>query len=228
MRGGEACIVPAYDAAATLADVVAGLRRSVPRARVIVVDDGSRDATRRVAEGGADVVIGFDHNRGKGAALRAGFRAALDGGCSAVTVLDADGQHDPSCVPALVAALTDADIAIGARARGGSAMPWRRRVTNRLSSAAVSWCVGQRIADSQSGFRAFRAEVLVRVAFGRAAGDRYEYETAVLMRAARAGYRIASVPVPTVYPAGAVSHFRPVWDTARVMRTIGRGVVHSV
>ena len=210
------CVVPAFNAEATLPAVSAGLRRSLPHAVVLAVDDGSADATSDAARGCCDVVIRFEHNRGKGAALRAGIDEALARGAEIVLTIDADGQHDPACAPLLVAALNGADLAIGARARRGT-MPLGRRLTNRLASAAVGAITGATVIDAQSGFRALRRDVLLAV---HATGDRYEYETDFLIRALRAGFRVTAVPVPTVY--GAPSHFRGLRDSARVVRAIWR------
>jgi glycosyltransferase involved in cell wall biosynthesis len=226
---GSVCVIPAFNAARTLTAVLVGIRSAVPDIRIIVVDDGSHDATRDVAAAGADGVIALPVNRGKGAALRAGLRRALELRCAAVVTLDADGQHDPAAVPQLLGALECADLVIGSR-RAGPPMPWRRRVTNRIASSAVSACTGRGIPDSQSGFRAFRASVVRAIAIGRDAerwGDGYEYETAVLIRAARRGCRLAFVPVPTVYSHDAVSHFRGVRDTVRVAHSIARGFLYS-
>jgi glycosyltransferase involved in cell wall biosynthesis len=211
-----ACVIPALDAGGTLPAVIAALRAALPGTSIIVVDDGSRDDTHAIARAHADTVMRFEHNRGKGAALRAGASAALAQGARAVVTVDADGQHDPASAPRLVAALDDADMAVGARARAGS-MPVGRRVTNALASAAVGAIVDAPVPDAQSGFRAMRRTVLERV---HADGDRYEFETEFLIRAARAGFTIVAVPVPTVY--GTPSHFRAVRDTARVVRTIWR------
>jgi glycosyltransferase involved in cell wall biosynthesis len=218
-----ACVIPAFNAEQTLGAVVDGVRTAakiVGPVRVIVVDDGSTDETKRQARRAADYVIGFERNQGKGAALRAGFDVALADGATTVLTMDADGQHDPSCAPALVEAVAAdrvADIAVGLRRRLGTDMPWQRRMTNSLSSAAVSMCAGRPMADVQSGYRAIRAAVLRSIA---PAGDRYEYETDFLIQAARAGFAIEWVPVPTVY--GGPSHFRGVRDTARVIGTICR------
>ena len=212
-----ACVIPAFQAERTLGAVVGDVRRAVRTCQVIVVDDGSTDGTRGVARTTADRVVCFEGNRGKGAALRAGFEAALAGGASVVVTLDADGQHDAACAPALLHALEAADVAVGTRRRRGTTMPWRRRMTNTLSSLAVSVCAGRPMADVQSGYRAVRAAVLRSIA---PVGDRYEYETDFLIQAARAGFAIAWVPVPTVY--GGQSHFRGVRDTARVVGTICR------
>ncbi|MDQ6827820.1 MAG: glycosyltransferase family 2 protein [Gemmatimonadota bacterium] len=211
-----ACVIPALDAGRTLAGIVAGVRAAVPLALVIVVDDGSTDDSAPTAARCTDHVIRFASNKGKGAALRAGFAHALAAGADRILTIDADGQHEPQFAPALLTALDDADIAIGSRARDAR-MPVRRRITNGLASRAVSAILRAPMPDTQSGFRAFRRIVLEQV---DAPGDRFEYETALLIRAARRGFRIAAVPVSTVY--GAPSHFHGVRDTARVIRTIWR------
>lgn len=212
-----ACVIPAYQAERTLPDVVRGLRENVPDGIVLVVNDGSTDATLAAARSCADGVLSFRHNRGKGAALRAGFDEALRRGATAVLTIDADGQHDPANAPLLLRALADADVAIGARARRGSSMPLSRRLTNRLASTAMSVITRRELPDSQSGYRAFRRAMLEAV---RGEGDRYEYETDLLIRAAHQGFRIVAVPVTTRY--GPRSHFRALRDSVRVVRTIWR------
>ena len=211
------CVIPALDAAGTLGDVAARLRKVVPHATIVAVDDGSTDATYDVARAACDVALRFAANRGKGAALRAGISEALVRGAAAVITIDGDGQHPPEAAPSLLAALASADVAIGARSRDANAMPFGRRITNALASAAVGAIVGGAIADSQSGYRAIRRAVLESVP---ARGDRYEYETDFLIQAGCAGYRITAVRIPTLY--GAPSHFQPFRDSARVVRTIWR------
>lgn len=214
-----ACVIPALNAAPTLRDVVAGLRGSLRDATVIVVDDGSRDETHAVARATVDAVIRFPVNRGKGAALRAGFDVALHYGADVVVTVDADGQHDPTCAPNLVDATDGYDLVIGARSRRGSVMPHGRRLTNALSAAAVARCIGQPVADAQSGFRAIRAGVVRAV---DARGDRFEFETEFLIRTAKAGFRLGFVPIPTRYGAGVPSQFRPLRDSARIIGTLWR------
>ena len=215
MSGGVACVIPAYRAAGTLEQVVRALRGVLPEARVIVVDDGSPDGTAAVADAVADRTVRLSRNHGKGAALRAGFAEMVQGDDDVVLTLDADGQHDPAYSPALLAALDDHDVVIGQRGRSGSTMPLGRRMTNAMSSLAIAHVAGVRLTDTQSGFRAIRRRVLEDV---DARGDRYEYETDFLIRAARAGFRIGNVAIPTVY--GATSHFRGMRDSARIVRAI--------
>jgi glycosyltransferase involved in cell wall biosynthesis len=218
MSARVCCVIPAFDAAATVGIVVRDIRIAMPGAAVVVVDDGSRDDTAlQGAE--ADHVLRHPVNRGKGAALRSGIAYALETDCEVIVALDADGQHPPASMAALVGALADADLAIGVRARAGAPMPLARRASNALSSAVVSALAGQRIPDSQSGFRAMRADVAREV---RPKSNRFEFETEFVVRAARAGFRIAGVPVPTVYDRGRGSHFRHVRDTTRVALAMAR------
>jgi dolichol-phosphate mannosyltransferase len=210
-----ACVIPAYRAASTLGHVVERLRKALPEARVIVVDDGSPDATAAVADETADCTIRLATNRGKGAALRAGFAHALRFDDQIVLTLDADGQHDASYAPVLLTALEDGDVVIGQRVRSGSSMPLRRRMTNAMASLAIARLSGLRLDDTQSGFRAIRRPVLERV---NARGDRYEFETDFLLRAGRAGFRVRTATIPTLY--GTTSHFRSVRDSARIVRMI--------
>lgn len=216
------CVIPALDAASTLGGVIDGLRASLPRAAIVGIDDGSTDATGSIMRERCDVSESFATNRGKGAALRAAFAHALGLGATSVLTIDADGQHDPGCAPSLVAALGDADIVVGARTRLGTAMPLRRRFSNALSSAAISAVAGRPLPDTQCGYRAIRREVLNVVS---AVGDRYEFETDFIIRAARGGFRISAVPIPTIYMPiehGGRSHFRECRDAARVVATIVR------
>jgi glycosyltransferase involved in cell wall biosynthesis len=212
-------VVPALNAAPTVAGVVCGLRVSLPDAFVIVIDDGSSDETHAVARGVADTTLRLARNRGKGAALRAGFGIAAERGADVVVTIDADGQHDARYAPALVDALANADLAIGARDRRSGRMPVGRRLTNRLSAAAVSHCIGRTVDDAQSGFRAIRSHVIAAI---RPPGDRYEFETEFLILAGRLGARITFVPIPTVYTTPVASQFRPVRDSMRIVTTLWR------
>ena len=206
-----AALVPAYQAAAHLGEVLLGLQALPSPPHVLVVDDGSRDATAEVARQlGADV-HSFAANRGKGHALLAGFQALRE--FDAVVTLDADGQHPPACLPAFVAAAeAGADLVLGARAITPD-MPPARRFANRFSSAWCSTLAGQRIADSQCGYRLYRRDVLLHTPVR---ASRYEVETEMAVRAARLGFKVAHVEIPTVY-GDEVSHLSPTRDVPRIL-----------
>lgn len=210
-------IVPVYNAEPTLANVIKGVRRSLPGALVIGVDDGSTDGSRKLLRTVADETIEFDKNQGKGAALRAGFAKALEMGAAAVLTIDSDGQHDPAFAPAIVGALDRADIVIGTRDLSGAHVPKHRRIANMISSAATRAVSGGKVRDSQSGYRAMKAEVLRKV---HAIGDRYEFETDFIIRAARAGFTTVNVPISTIY--GSPSYFREFRDAWLVIKVLWR------
>lgn len=208
-----AVVIPAFRAAAALPGVLERVKQAAPGAMTVVVDDGSDDDTAAVAACAGAVVLRHPRNRGKGRALGTGLEAAVAAGAAVVVTMDADGQHPPEAIPLLVepVATGRADLVVGARARDRG-MPAGRQVSNWLSSALLSRAVGFRVPDSQSGFRAMRRDVAGAV---HPRGDRYEFETEFLLLAARAGYRLAAVAVPTVYD-GAPSHFRYGADTLAV------------
>ena len=212
---GIAVIIPAYQAAATIRDVVARTRVAIPAAEILVVDDGSTDGTHAAASG---VAITHHRNLGKGAALRDGIREATARGAAVVVTIDADGQHPPEAIPRLLRPIQEgrADLVLGARKRD-RAMPVSRRITNWLSATLASRIGGQPVSDAQTGFRAFTRAVAERVA---PAGDRYEYEANFLLDALRAGFRVSSIEVPTIY--GAPSHFRAWGDTWRMLHAFAR------
>ena len=205
-------VMPAFNAENTLSPVVRGLRKSLPGAFIIGVNDGSADGTGALLRSVCDRTIEFPSNRGKGAALRAAFAAALERDCDAVLTIDSDGQHDPAFSPSILDALDNYHIAIGTRDLTGEQMPRHRRVANFLSSAVTRMVSGGAVSDSQSGFRGIRREVLEEV---KASGDRYEYETDFIIRAAHAGFTITNVPISTIY--GPPSYFREVRDAMRVI-----------
>jgi glycosyltransferase involved in cell wall biosynthesis len=210
-----AALIPAYQAAAHLGEVLLRLAALERPPDVLVVDDGSRDATAEVARQFGARVLSFAGNRGKGHALIAGFHALAD--YDGVITLDADGQHPPECVPAFVAAAGTADLVLGTRTRN-AAMPASRRFANGFSSGWAARLAGQRVTDSQCGFRLYRRDVLVRTPI---TPGRYELETEIVVRAARLGFRIAEIEVPTVYgeERSQIHAFR---DVPRIVGTLVR------
>ncbi len=219
-----AALVPAYQAAAKLGDVLLRLAALEQPPAVLVVDDGSPDDTAEVARRHGARVHSFATNRGKGHALLAGF-AALRDEFDAVVTLDADGQHPPECLPALVrAAERGADLVLGTRART-SDMPLARRFANAFSSRWATWLAGQRVSDSQCGYRLHSSRLLERTPL---TPGRYEVETEMVVRAARLGFRIAEVEIPTIYGEER-SQVRAFQDVPRIIGTLlrltGEGVM---
>lgn len=217
-----AALVPAYQAAAHLGDVLMRLQALDPVPEILVVDDGSRDATAEVARQCGVRVLSFAGNRGKGHALLEGFRTLADR--DAVVTLDADGQHPPECLPEFVRAAEGADLVLGRRARTPD-MPAGRRFANGFSSAWSTLLAGQPVDDSQCGFRLYRRDVFQRTPI---TPGRYELESEIIVRAARLGFRLAHVDIPTVY-GEEKSQISALRDVPRILGTLlrltGEGLV---
>ncbi len=208
----NACVlIAAYNEERNVGAVISGTRRYVPH--VIVVDDGSTDATAaRARAAGADV-IAHGENRGKGCAIRTGLARVLDGPFSHVLLIDADLQHDPDEIPRLIErAERGADLVLAEREFSREVMPPARFYSNVIGSRILSAFIGATVADSQSGFRLIRTALLRRVTL-TARG--YEIETEMLIKLVRAGARLDRVTVGRLQYAGVRSHIRPFRDTFR-------------
>lgn len=191
-------VIPAFNAERTVGDVVRGIQKVSPDLDVLVIDDGSTDDSAGAAEqAGADVVR-HSCNMGKGAALRTGFQRFLEGSHKAVITLDADGQHSPDEIPALVDCWLEdgADIVVGTRKRSVGSMPLLRILTNTVSSWLVSLSAGSRIRDSQSGYRLITRPVIQEV---RTDSLGYAAESEILIKAGSMGFHIGSAPISTIY-----------------------------
>lgn len=207
-------LIPAYNEAGRVGGVVTAVRAYLP---VLVVDDGSADETARLAEDAGATVLRQQPNQGKGAALRAGFRWALDAGCDAVITLDADGQHDPAEIPAFLDAFTarNADLIIGERAF--RQMPFPRNLSNTVGRALFSWALGQPVRDNQSGYRLLSRRMMEATLDSREGG--FEFEVEMIVTCVQRGYRLAGVPIRTIYE-GEKSHIRPIPQTVHFMRMV--------
>ena len=215
-----AAIIPALNAERTIAPVVVEARRHIEP--VLVIDDGSSDATGEVARAVGATVISHQKNRGKGAALKSGFAWALDRGLEAVITLDADGQHLASEIPTFINAYreTGADLIIGGRSHLFEQMVARRRAANRFSALCISIASGARVTDSQSGFRLYSARLLRSV---KPRTDGFDMESEVIVRAGRRGLGIVTIPIELGFVNGiSTSHYKPLQDTVRIAWTVIR------
>ena len=205
-------VIPAYDEAGSIGEVVTGARRHV--SRLVVVDDGSKDGTGQTAAAAGAVVLRHDRNRGKGAALRTGLAWVLARSFTHVLLMDADRQHDPTDIPTLLelARKGPCDVVIGERAFDRQTMPASRYYTNVISSWVISqFFVGATVRDAQSGFRLIRSDLLRGI---RLTARGYEIETEMLIKLRRRGAVVTSGRVQLRYD-GARSKLRPLRDTTR-------------
>lgn len=211
--------IPALQAASSVGDIVRRTRHVFPD--VVVVDDGSSDATAEAARGAGAEVVTHPVNRGKGAALVTAFRTLFGRGLDAVVTVDADGQHLPEEIPVLVeAASSGADLVLGTRDHLFAEMVPARRMANRLSSWAISWAAGQPLSDVQTGFRLYTRRLVEATGFPEA---RFDAESAVVVRAVRRGFKVVTVPVRLGFADGrTTSHFRPLVDSVRIARSVVR------
>lgn len=215
-----AAVVPAYDAAATVGEVVRSLRHGWPwrhESAVIVVDDGSHDGTAERAREAGAVVLRHPHNRGKGAALRTGFAHAAELGARCVVTVDADGQHlaDEAIRLARDPAPPDA-LVLGVRDLARDGAPRANRFSNGISNFFLSRFTGRTLLDTQCGLRRYPLGITRELG---CTDDGYAFEAEVILRMARAGHPIVSVPVAVYYPPEhlRVTHFHKVKDPARIV-----------
>lgn len=219
--GDVAVVIPAYNEAATIADVARRARAQA--ARVIVVDDGSTDGTVDELQDVDVTLLRNTVNCGKGASLWRGTRYAVEGGARAVITLDADGQHCPEDIPRVIAAAEAAPdtIIIASRLRHQENAPALRLFANRMANFWISWAAGYFIADSQSGFRLYPAGLLEKVQVAHERQHSFVFESEILIDAAWKGVRSLPVPIETLYfEAARPSHYRATADTLLIIRMV--------
>jgi glycosyltransferase involved in cell wall biosynthesis len=224
-------LIPAHDEEPRIAAVVRATARHLP---VLVVDDGSSDATARAARAAGAEVLEQRPNAGKGAALRAGFRHALAGGYDGALTLDGDGQHDPAEIPLFLEAFRAAqppnaaaggpvdhraaarpDLVVGRR--DFTQMPPARRMANTVGGHAFSWAVGSSVPDNQSGYRLVGRRLMEASLASTEHG--FEFEVEILATCIARGWPVAWVPIRTIY-TGAPSHIRPVAHARHFFRAV--------
>jgi glycosyltransferase involved in cell wall biosynthesis len=219
IRSQTAAVIPAYQDEKHIGDIVRRTRERL--GRVLVIDDGSSDQTaQRAREAGAEVIL-HTLNRGKGEAIKTGLGHWLDREVTWVSLLDSDGQHLPEEIDRFIMAAASAkrpSFFIGNRMNNVAGMPVIRRLVNRYMSKRISRVCGQKIPDTQCGFRMVDRQLIPELLGG---GDRFDYETEVLIITSRKGYRIESVPITTVY-SDQLSKIRPLRDAIRFFKLMWR------
>ncbi len=216
--GSVSVVIPAYDEAATIAGVVERVRAALAAIRprwseVLVVDDGSTDRTGLEAERAGARVVSHAYNVGNGAAVKTGIRWSRG---EAILLLDADGQHDPAEIEALLSGLARHDMVVGARSASGHAGV-HRRLANGVLARFGSAVAGRRIPDLTSGFRALRRETAERFLF--LLPNTFSYPTTLTLCCLRSGRTIGYVPISARKRprGGAKSKIRIVDDGARFL-----------
>jgi glycosyltransferase involved in cell wall biosynthesis len=222
-----AVLIPAFNEAGTIREVVEAVLAHVDR--VIVVSDGSTDDTVARLAGLPVEVVEHAENLGKGLRLAEGLDRTFREGADCVLTLDADGQHDPADIPAFLAAArcSPRSLVVGDRLGDRASMPSGRAASIGFGDFFISWAAGRRLRDCQCGMRLYPADLWSQIRMPVRERRHFVFETAVLLRAAAAGFEIARVPIAARY-AGYVhrpSRFRPVVDTLRIARSVARSIV---
>lgn len=215
-------VLPAKNEAAAIGQTVRDILRVMPAAQVIVVNDGSSDATADIARAQGAVVVEQPYSKGNGAAIKAGARAAQG---NTIVFMDADGQHDPADIPRLLDRLEEGyDMVVGAR-RSGSQASIGRGLANGFYNRLASYMTGHKVEDLTSGFRAVRAEKFREFLYLLPNG--FSYPTTCTMAFFRAGYSVAYEPIHAARRIGK-SHIRLLRDGTRFLLIIFKiGTLYS-
>ena len=218
-----AVLIPAYNEEKGIVQLIEEIIKFVPD--VILVDDGSVDATADAVAGTGAFLLKRPKNQGKGAALKTGFDYILSKDFDSVLIMDADGQHAPADIPLFFEKFrrTNADLIVGNRMEKITNMPLIRRLTNKSMSFILSFITRQRIPDSQCGYRLIKRKVLEAVSLD---SSKYEIESELLLEASKTGFKIDSVPVKTIY-RGQKSCINPLVDTLRFFKLLFRFLLRT-
>lgn len=213
--------MPAYDAARTVGDVVRSLIQIWPDpSAIFVVDDGSRDATAEEARKAGARLVRHTRNRGKGAALRTGFAAALLAGFEVAVTIDADAQHPPHEARRLLDHPAPAGaLVLGIRDLVRAGAPRPNQLSNRISNFFLSRFARTSFADTQCGLRRYPIAATL-AADGGANG--YAFEAEIILRLLASGVPVEQVPIDVIYPPEKerITHFHSVRDPARIIRQV--------
>lgn len=210
-------IIPAFNEEKRLGGLLKRISSICSLKNVLVVDDGSVDKTAIIAEKAGSKVLKQKTNQGKGIALRAGFDFAVRNNYKAVITMDADGQHAPDELPLFLNYYKKykTDLIVGTRKQKLSEMPFLRFLVNKTTSLVTSILAGIRVNDSQSGYRLINSSLIKKINLKT---SRFQMETEIIVKAARAGFSLGEVPIKTIYFENFKSHINPFIDTFRFIR----------
>jgi glycosyltransferase involved in cell wall biosynthesis len=215
-----AVLIPAFNLEQRIGELISRVKNYIPAEDVFVVDDGSTDRTGDEARTAGAHLLVHERNMGKGRALMTGFHHILAREYQGILTMDGDGQHDPASIPAFldVADREDCDLIVGTRMSNVGTMPWIRILTNKTTSRIISILAGERIEDSQSGYRFHRTRLLREMTL---VSENYDIESEILIRAARKGFKIGAIEIESIY-TDEKSHINPLKDTLRFIALIFR------
>lgn len=221
----RACvIIPAFNESEAIAGLIGRISQS--GLEVIIIDDGSTDDTAKIAQACGAKVLRNESNLGKGASLIKGYNYAVAQGFEAVISMDGDGQHSCDDIKAFIrkAQTSQSAVIVGNRMGRAKNMPLVRFLTNCFVSKLISIIIRQNVPDTQCGFRLLKKEALARLDLS---ASKYEIDSEVLIKAARLGFKIESIPIQTIY-SGQKSQINPFIDTLRFLRFIIRESLRSL
>ncbi|MEI6046157.1 MAG: glycosyltransferase family 2 protein [Chloroflexota bacterium] len=207
-------VIPAYNEEAVIGNVVSRTRATRPKCEILVVDDGSTDQTAVEASRAGARVVRHPYNKGNGAAVKTGIRAARG---EVILLLDADGQHSPENIDRLLEYIGPYDLVVGSRT-SDSATHGYRNFGNWVFSSLASYLVEMKVPDPTSGFRCFKRDKVMD--FIHLLPNQYSYPTTTTMSFIKAGYNVKHVPLRFERRQGGKSHIRPLRDGIKFITII--------
>jgi glycosyltransferase involved in cell wall biosynthesis len=211
-------VVPIYNGAKHLKELFSRINKVEPKLKIIAINDASKDNTKSILAEADVISINFTENKGKGAALQAGFLKAIELGFDYAVSIDCDLQHEPEDIPNFMKMqnITDANLVIGRRSFKLGDMPPARIFSNSTTTAMVSKIMGQKVYDSQSGYRLYDLNIVKQLQFET---NRYQFETEILLKYKKFNPKLAFVDILTIYQdeVSYISHGRDILNFIKIL-----------